>query len=159
MLACQMRFATLLFVTALLAGCTTHRDDARLQGTWHSNRNATVAAAFERDPRWTNAPPEKVQRFRDIFGYMTLTYSNGIATSNFRGETNSFRYRVIKRRADYVVIRDDAPAEAGQSIRIRFENGNTAYWIASPFGFGIEERFDKVIAPPGSAPASTAAAR
>lgn len=152
-----MRFTTLLFIVALLAGCATHRDDARLQGTWHSDRAATVAAAFKRDPRWANAPPEKVQRFGEIFGNMTLTYSNGIATSNFHGEKETFHYRVVKRGADYIVIRNDAPAEAGQDIRIRFVDGNTAYWVTSPFGFGIEERFDKLTALPDSAPASTAA--
>ena len=50
-----MRFTPFIFVLALVAGCS--RDDARLQGTWRSNRNATVAAAFQRDPRWTNAAP------------------------------------------------------------------------------------------------------
>ena len=59
-----------------------------LQGTWRSNREATVAAAFHHDPRWTNAPPKKVARFREMFGDMTVTYYNGIATSSFCGETH-----------------------------------------------------------------------
>ena len=70
-----MRFTLFIFVVALVAGCA--RDDARLQGTWRSNREATVAAAFQRDPRWTNAAPEKVERFGDMFGHMTITYSKG----------------------------------------------------------------------------------
>jgi len=77
-----MRFQPLILILGFLAGCA--RDDTRLHGEWRSNRDATVAAAFQRDPRWTNAAPEKVERFRDMFGHMTVIYSNGMATSSFR---------------------------------------------------------------------------
>src|SRR5579864_8463963 len=120
-----MKFISLLFLVALLAGCATHRDDARLQGTWHSNQEATVATAFQRDPRWTNAPPERVARFRDIFGHITVTYSHGVATSDYRCQVDSFRYRVIERGADYIVIRSEAPMDKGRDIRIRFVDGDT----------------------------------
>jgi hypothetical protein len=138
-----MRFAPLVFLLVLVAGCD--RDDPRLQGTWHSNRDATVAAAFQRDPHWTNAPPEKVERFRDVFGHMTITYSKGTMTSDYRGEVASFPYRVLESGSDYVVIRSDAPLDKDRDIRIRFVDSNSAYWIdAGPLGNGLEERFDKV---------------
>src|SRR4051794_40089639 len=64
------RFLALFLIVGFLGGCAT--DDPRLQGAWRSNRDATVATTFQRDPRWTNAPPEKVQRFKDMFGRLTI---------------------------------------------------------------------------------------
>ena len=98
----------------MLVDCA--HDDPRLHGTWHSNRDATVAAAFQRDPRWTNSPPERVERFRDIFGHMTITYSNGVQTADYKGEVESFRYRVVDRGADYVVIRSGATRTRGETF-------------------------------------------
>jgi hypothetical protein len=137
----------------LLAGCATH-DDARLQGTWHSNRDATVAA-FQRDPRWTNAPPEKVQRFEDMFGQLTITYSNGVATSDYHDEDASFHYKVVKRGSDYDIIRYDASVYQGRDIKIRFVDEDNGYWIDTLL-FGIEERFDKVATQNNKAPEPTA---
>jgi len=138
-----MRLTPFIFVLALLAGCS--RDDARLQGTWRSNRDATVAAAFKHDPRWTNAPPEKVERFRDIFGQMTITYSKGTITSNDRGGVSSFPYRILGSGSNYVVIRLDTPLDKDRDIRIRFVDNDSAYWIdTGPLGHGVEERFDRV---------------
>ncbi len=140
-----MKHLLFVFIVGLLIGCATDRDDPRLQGTWQSNRDATVAAAFQRDPRWTNATPEHVARFRDVFGHMTITYSNRVETSNYRGEVQSFRYRVVGQGPDYVVIRSGAPMEEGRDIRIRFVDNNSGYWIdTGPLGFGNQERFDRV---------------
>lgn len=153
-----MKFTTLLPTAALLAGCATHRDDARLQGTWISNRDATVGAAFERDPRWTSASPEKVQQFKDFFGHMTVTFSHGIETANCDGAVCLFDYHLVKQGTDYVIIRDDAPMRDGQDIRIRFVDGNTGCWIDTwPVGLENQERFDKVTArKPTTEPATAA---
>lgn len=138
-----MRFIPIIFVLALVGGCA--RDDARLQGTWRSNQDATVAAAFQHDPRWTNAPPEKVERFRDMFGHMTVTYAKGTMTSDYRGEVHSFSYRVLASGSNYVVIRAEATLDKDRDVRIRFVDGDTAYWIdTGPLGNGLEERFDRV---------------
>jgi hypothetical protein len=138
-----MRFTPFIFVLALLAGCS--RDDARLQGTWRSNRDATVAAAFQRDSRWTNATTEKVERFRDMFGHMTITYSKGTITSDYRGDVSSFPYRILGSGSNFVVIRSDAPLDKDRDIRIRFVDSDSAYWIdTGPLGNGLEERFDNV---------------
>ena len=138
-----MRFSLLILSIGLLAGCS--KDDARLQGTWRSNREATVAAAFERDPRWTNAAPEKVERFREIFGQMTLTYSKGVVTSSYRGEVGSFGYRVVERGTNFVVIRTDGGLDEGRDVKMRFVDGDKAYWVeAGPPAEGLQERFDRV---------------
>lgn len=138
-----VRFTPIIFVVALAAGCS--RDDARLLGTWHSNRDATVAAAFQRDPRWTNAAPEKVERFRDMFGKMTITYSKGTITTRYLEKADSFRYRVLESGSNYVVIHSDAPLDNDRDIRIRFIDGDSGYWIdTGPLGNGLEERYDRV---------------
>ena len=138
-----MRFTLFIFALALVAGCS--RDDVRLQGTWRSNRDATVAVAFQRDPAWSNAAPEKVERFRDMFGHMTITYSKGTMTSDYRGEVRSFPYRILENGSNFVVIHSDAPLDKDRDIRIRFVDGDSGYWIdTGPLGNGLEERFDRV---------------
>ena len=82
-------------------------DDARLHGTWCSNRDATVAEVFRSDPKWTNAPPEKQARFRAIFGHMTVTFSNNVVTTHYQDNVDSFGYRVVRRGSDYLVIHYD----------------------------------------------------
>ncbi len=139
----RMKISPLALVFLLISGCA--RDDARLHGTWRSNRDATVAAAFERDPRWKTAPPEKVAGFRELFGRMRVTYSKRTATSDYRGEASRFGYRVVKSGPDFVVIRMDTPHDQERDIRIRFVDGGSSYWIESgSLGNGIEERFDRV---------------
>jgi hypothetical protein len=133
-----MRFTPFIFILALVVGCA--HDDVRLHGTWHSNQEATVAAAFERDPHWTNAIPAKIERFKDMFGHMSITYSNSLATSDFRGEVGSFRYRVIESGTNYVIVHFDTPINLGDT-RITFTKGDRSYWIDTG---GVQERFDRV---------------
>ncbi len=49
--------------------------------------------------------------------------------AHFPNDVYSFKYHVVRRRGDCVVIRDDAPMDMGRDIRIRFVNGDTGYWI------------------------------
>jgi len=151
-----MRFPPLIFVLALFAGCA--RDDVRLQGTWHSDREATVTAAFQRDPWWKNVPPHRLALFRDMFGHLTITYSkgimyvylpvtlkNGTIQADNRSQVRSQPYRVVKKGPDYVVIRCDDIMDKGRDIRIRFVDGNAGYWIdMGPLGHGLEEKFDRI---------------
>jgi hypothetical protein len=130
------------------AGCA--KSDPRLDGTWRSNRDESVADAFRRDPRWTNATPERVERFRNVFGNMTLTYRNGTVTTRYRGEEGTLRYTIEDRGEDYVVIRMHGGIQDGESIRMRFVDGGRGYWIASKItGTELYEKFDKVITEPG----------
>jgi len=87
-----------------------------------------------------------VGRFKDIFGHMVVTYSNGVATSDFRGHVGSFRYRVVKVGPDYDIVRFESPLDKGRGVKIRFVDGDNAYWVETLL-FGIDERFDKVPAP------------
>jgi hypothetical protein len=76
---------------------------------------------------------------------ITVTYSNRVGTAHFHDDIYSFRYRVVRRGADYIVIRDDAPMDMERDIKIRFVDGDRGFWIdTGPLGFGLEERFDRV---------------
>jgi len=78
------------FVPVLLVGCAS--TDLRLQGTWRSNRDATVAAAFLQSPALTNLPPQRIEQFEDLYGHLTVTYCNGMATQVFKGKSETWRY-------------------------------------------------------------------
>jgi hypothetical protein len=106
---------------------------------------------FRRDSRWTNAPPERVQKLKDLFGHMSITYSSESIITEFRGEQERVRYSVIERGDDFVVIRIKGGLEDGQSVRIRFVDNARAYWIHSFAAPNIEEKFDRVTEPGGAA--------
>jgi hypothetical protein len=147
-----MRYLAAILALAAAVGCsTTGLRDARLIGTWRSNGERTVAKMFQRDPRWTNAPPERVQKVKDMFGQMTVTYSGGTIGTDYRGERERLGYKVVERGQDYVVLRIRGGLEDRQNIRIRFVDDAQAYWIQSFVAPSIEERFDKVITEPGGA--------
>ncbi len=81
-----------------------------------------------------------------MFGHMSITYSNGMATTDFSGQVDSFRYRVVGRGSDYVVIHTDTPIDKDRDIRITFVDGGAGYWVdTGPLGFGLQERFDRVL--------------
>ena len=150
-----MRYFVSIATLATILGCTTNRiQDARLNGTWRSNREATVAAAFEQWPGWTNASPEKLESFRNVFGHMIVTHSNGISRIRWNGDESTLRYRIRDRGEDYVVIRSKGSIiDDGRDIRIRFVENNTAYWVdLGPLGHGLQERFDRVDTEQGAAP-------
>lgn len=128
--------------------------DPRLNGTWKSNREESVADAFRRDPRWTNANPEKVERFQDMFGHMTLTYSEDVVTTQYQGEEATLRYTVEDRGDDFVVIRLHGGFRDGENMRIRFVEGENGYWITTKTIMGTElhEKFDKVRTGPKKQP-------
>lgn len=131
----------------LSLGCTKHNEaHNRLNGTWKSNRDATVALAFEKDPRWTNATPEKVERFKNIFGNMTITYSNGIAFSKFQGTESTFNYKFAEIGSNYLVIHVKGGLMGDQDSKLTFAEGGRSYWVnsKSPIGSHISERFDRV---------------
>ncbi len=85
-----------------------------------------------------------------MFGHMTLTYSNGMVTSSFHGKVDSFRYRVVERGSDCLVMRTDTLMDKDRDIRVRFVDGGSGYWVdTGPLGFGLQERFDRVSAETG----------
>jgi hypothetical protein len=144
------RLLPILTLAAVLGCSAKAKVDPRLNGTWRSNREESVSDAFRRDPRWTNASPEKVERFRDMFGHMTVSYSNGVATTRLRGQEGTLRYTVVDRGDDYVVIRVRGGIQDGHDVRIRFVDGGRAYWITSNTipGTEVHEKFDRVSTEP-----------
>ncbi len=149
----NMRCAWILAWSVFLAGCAKY--DPRLHGTWQSNRDETVAAAFQRDSRWTNAPPEKVVRFKDMFGHMTVAYFKDRIRAQDREKQWTMRYRIVEQGEDYVVIRTRGGGlKDGLQMRIRFVDAGNGYWMDSGKLLGSEtpeEKFDKVAEPGASA--------
>jgi hypothetical protein len=136
-------FMSLVLGGGLLSGCS--KRDKRLEGTWRSNADATVKAAFQRTPNWTNASPEKVARFRDLFGHMTATYGRGKLKTDFNGKQDTIPYRVLEKGSNFVVIRSGGALDGDRAIRIEFVDGNNAFWIdTGPLANGLLERFDRV---------------
>ena len=134
-------------ILATIIGCAVI-DEPRLQGTWRSNREETVATKFQREPRWTNAPPDRIERFKKMFGRMTITYTNGIIKTRLGEEQGLLRYDVVDRGSDFVVVRIHGGLEDGQKIRIRFVDGGNGYWVKSYLDDGLDEKFDRVVAEP-----------
>jgi len=131
-----------------LVGCSTTYD-SRLNGSWRSNREETVAEAFRQDPRWLQAPHEKVERFKDLFGNMTVTYSNSVITTSSNGNLDTMHYEVVKLGEDFVVIRTKEGVFRDKNMRIDFAADGGGYWIDN-FGILPREKFDKVSAEPDS---------
>ena len=132
---------------ALAVGCSTTSSelaDKRLIGTWKSNAELTMANLYHQDPRWTNAPPARLEQLRSVFGRMTITFGKGTITAHYNAKEQQLGYEVVERGPDYVVIQIKGGSEDGQRERLRFVEGDKAYWIQSPQGPEIEERFDKV---------------
>jgi hypothetical protein len=133
------KFTPLLFVVAVLAGCATHRDDARLQGTWRLNRDATMAVSSNEPPHWVLVTYE---HGAEVVLGDEAQYGNG----NWKV---AFHYHVVERGSNYVVIRNTVPWEKRRDIHIRFVDADSGYWIdAGPLGFGVQERFDKEVPNP-----------
>lgn len=141
----------MLLLSGVVGCSTTGPRDERLIGTWRSNGEQTIAKMFEQDLRWTNAPPERVQKLRAIFGSMTVSYGDGTIETRNNGKNERLGYRVVERGEGYVVIRIKGGLEDGQNERLRFVDNNKAYWIHSFAAPNIEERFDKVVLEPGGA--------
>ncbi len=77
-----MRHLLIISLHVTAVGCSTRGlRDERLIGTWRSNGEQAIAQMLQHDPRWANAPPEKVQKLRAIFGTMTITYGDRTITT------------------------------------------------------------------------------
>ena len=142
-------------LTGLLVGCS--HDDARLQGTWKSNREETLAAFFKADPKWAAATPERKEVIGRLFGNMTITYSNQVVIAvtpsitvrniSTPASTNTGRYKVIERGPTHVLIELDGETDPdqGNKRRIEFVDGDKGYWIELGLLIGDKkEKFDRV---------------
>jgi hypothetical protein len=144
-----MKTLLTLLASLVAVGCATSFDP-RLNGSWKSNREATVAEAFQSDSRWNDAPPEKVARFKDIFGHMVLTYTNRQVTMRYKVDPGTFRYTVVDIGEDFVVIKTRGGFADDQDCRIEFEDELSSYWIDADSG--LREKFDRIGTEPIGAP-------
>lgn len=140
----------LVFVIfGLLVRHTKQPDDTRLQGTWRLDQDAAFAALAERDPQWTNAPAEKVQKSKKLIEIMafTFTYSQGVVQYHNRDVAGSYKYRVLEQGNDFVVIRgQDEKLGNSPDTRIRFIDGGSSYWLDSGmYGNGSPEKYVRVV--------------
>jgi hypothetical protein len=141
-----MRYLIFLIAGAMMVGCASNKYDKRLNGTWHSNRDETVAAAFRRDSRWTNVPPAKLEQFKQLFGHLTVTYSGTRITVDNEGRKSHLTYHVIERGGDHVTIRTKGGGFSDEiPMRIQFVDNGEGYWNNGGRFLGEEEeKFDKV---------------
>jgi hypothetical protein len=137
-----MKRVLLVWICTALGGCATVYD-ARLNGSWRSNREQTVQEAFRRDPRWLRAAPERVERFKDLFGHMTTSYSNNVIVTRFKDKVDTMHYRVVTQGKDFVVIRIREGVFNDTNIRIDFTDDQKGYWIDGVLS-PLREKFDKL---------------
>ena len=132
-----------------LIGCTACRSyDPRLNGTWRSNREESIVAAVKIDPAWKYASPAAIERFKDIFGQTTFSYSGNRVVCHHQGDEIRFRYKLIERGEDYDIIQ----IMDRFNRRIGFVDGGRAYWSYNTNNSGVDipwEKFDKIPEPSG----------
>ena len=138
-----MKRIIIIFLAIFLLGCAP-KYDPRLIGTWQSNRADTVAEAFKRDPAWHEAAPERIQRFRQMFGHMVVTYTKNSAVIEYKEEKCELNYTVIEKGEGFVVIKTIGGLDDQQDLRLSFSEDLSSYWIDS--GWGVREKFDKISA-------------
>ncbi len=115
-----MRFLFLLAI--LLPGCTTLRD-TRLDGTWVSDRETTVA--YNR----TISPKMNWDRYSQLFGFFRLTYDSKQITSDLRGQIEHEPLRIVRKEADSVTLRTwDTLEQKYRNVTVHFIDADT-YWL------------------------------
>jgi hypothetical protein len=105
--------------------------EPRLLGTWKSDRRRTARDIEAR----ADFKPRHKPTLIGMFGHLVLRYTPTRCHSTFRGTTTAWRYTVVGRNADGVlVIGHGADLDGGDALQhIRFE-GKDRYWISlGPF--------------------------
>jgi hypothetical protein len=112
-------------------------DDPRLQGTWRP----TQEVVFQIDGKTTSRYLTGTDRILN-----TITYSNcvrsidrGGKVFDHGGKVWSSRYRVVERGSDFVTVRS-----RGLDKRIRFVDGNAAFWIDDAPEIKLQLRYEKM---------------
>lgn len=103
------------------------KTDLRLLGTWHSDREATVAEWRFRK----RLPPEKRRRFLDIFGHLRITYTPTRVRVIFHDTEAVGSYELLATDPESVAIRHGVLGldETPRIQHLHFE-GPDRYWIA-----------------------------
>lgn len=112
----------LTLAIALLTGCSAVRD-TRLDGTWVSDRAATVQynRAVSPNMNW--------EKYSQIFGFLRMTYDATSATSDFHGKIEKRPLHLLRKDADTVTAKvwDDLDKKH-RLVTINFV-GSDSYWI------------------------------
>jgi hypothetical protein len=112
----------LALAIALFTGCTAVRD-TRLDGTWVSDRSATVE--YNRGV----SPDLDWEKYSQIFGHLRMTYDATTAISNFHGNIDRRPLRLVRKDADSVTgkVWDDLDKKH-RLVTMHFVDADT-YWI------------------------------
>jgi hypothetical protein len=145
----KLSFIAIVAVT-VFAGCTSQ--DARLEGTWKSNRALTMATIENLRPRSQPLTPSTRTTLSGLFGRLTVSYNRGVVVCNMPSIDGrpdirtSYPYRIVAADADSLVyIARESSAQKPELNHIYFDGPNR-YWIYL-HQTGIKECFDR-IAPP-----------
>jgi len=126
-----------------VSGCVGQIDN-KLIGSWKSNREKSVAECFKVVPSRHNLEPDKQQRFAEIFGNITQTYTENEVTIESKGEIFTVSYKVVERGKNYLVVEylpEISPEEKIQ-YTLRFEDNFNSYWVNE--GTDFPENYTKI---------------
>ena len=103
------------------------RSDRRLLGTWRSDRRRTLRD-WKLDPE--RDTPEKRQLLSDLFGHLTLRFTQQRIYSDFKGSHQVVKYDVIGADSSSVAVLAWCSLYEEERIQhIHFED-DRHYWIA-----------------------------
>jgi hypothetical protein len=124
-----------------LVSCRTPTAEEQLEGSWHSNREETVA-------RWKHEgvlPDKTIEALeKDVLGKMTVTYADGKVTSTTGEWTEVEPYQVVESGKDYVII-DQFSKEYKRNLRLRVQFVKDGYWVSNDEIIkGYVEKFDRL---------------
>ena len=119
--------------------------DARLVGTWRSDRRRTIEEIEAR----SDIPEPRRAALSALFGHLTLRYTRTHCYSTFKGKTERLPYRVVAANSDsLVVVSPSALAEEESIHHIRFDDLEPRpghYWVSLGT---IREFFRRIKTPP-----------
>jgi hypothetical protein len=111
--------------------------DARLLGTWKSDRRKTFKT-FRPKP---GASPAAIKRLKAMFGKLIIRWGKGNYFTELDGHRDSFKYEVVAREMDSVVIRVQDSLLCQPQIRLITFEGDY-YYIS--LGAHMSEYFRRV---------------
>ncbi|MDA1272806.1 MAG: hypothetical protein O2960_01965 [Verrucomicrobia bacterium] len=110
------------FAIALLTGCSPVRD-TRLDGTWVSDRAATVE--YNRGV----SPTMGWEKSSDVFGHLRITYDATSVISDFQGKIERHPLRLVRKDADSVTAKVWSDLDSqNRLVTMHFVDDDT-YWI------------------------------
>jgi len=97
--------------------------EPRLEGTWQSDAEATIA-------EWRKIRPlseKQTHLLRNTFGKMRITFEGNSFRRDLDEVLESGTFRVVRKRMEVVVIKARSSGFRSQTFKVRFTDDNT-YW-------------------------------